>query len=89
MKRVLGVRLFERNTRSTRNARAGTALLGSARRVLMLVEQAAASARSTTLGHSIHLRIGVSDCTAYCQVTETLGRAAKRIEKWCLELGST
>jgi DNA-binding transcriptional LysR family regulator len=74
LERVLGIRLFERNTRSTRITRAGTVLLDYARRVIALMEQATTSARSTALGQSHHLRIGVSDCTAYCSVTEVLGR---------------
>ncbi|NPC57776.1 LysR family transcriptional regulator [Caenimonas soli] len=74
MERLLGVRLFERNTRSTRITRAGNVLVDYARRVLALMEQAGASARSAALGHSNHLRIGVSDCTAYFGVTEILTR---------------
>lgn len=74
LERILGVRLFERNTRSTRITRAGTALLDYARRVIALVEQASTSARSVALGHSKQLRIGVSDCMAYCRVTEILAR---------------
>jgi DNA-binding transcriptional LysR family regulator len=74
MERVLGVRLFERNTRSTRITRAGTVLLEYARRAIALVEQAGASARSAALGHSSQLRIGVSDCTAYGLMMEVLAR---------------
>jgi DNA-binding transcriptional LysR family regulator len=74
MERILGVRLFERNTRSTRITRAGTVLLDYAKRVLALMEQANTSARSAALGHSQQLRIGMSDCMAYCRVTEVLAR---------------
>lgn len=74
LERILGVSLFERNTRSTRITRAGTALLDYARRVVALVEQASTSARSAALGHSKQLRIGVSDCMAYCRITEILAR---------------
>jgi DNA-binding transcriptional LysR family regulator len=74
IERLLGVRLFERNTRSTRITRAGTVLLDYARRVFTLVEQAGTSARSAALGHSNQLRIGVSDCMAYCRMTEILAR---------------
>lgn len=74
MERMLGVRLFERNTRSTRITRAGTVLLEYARRAIALVEQGSTSARSAALGHSNQLRIGVSDCTAYCRVLEILVR---------------
>lgn len=74
MERILGVRLFERNTRSTRITRSGAVLLNYAKRVITLVEQASTSARSAALGHSKQLRIGVSDCMAYCRVTEVLAR---------------
>src|SRR5438270_11657553 len=67
MERLLGVRLFERNTRSTRITRAGTVLLDYAKRAIALVEQATTSTRSAALGHCAQLRIGVSDCTAYCR----------------------
>lgn len=72
MERSLGVRLFERNTRSTRITRAGAVLLNYARRVSSLVEQASSSARSAALGCSNMLRISVSDCVAYCRMTEVL-----------------
>jgi len=72
MERMLGVRLFERNTRSTRITRAGTVLLEYAKRSIALVEQASTSARSAALGHSKRLRIGVSDCTAYARMMEIL-----------------
>jgi DNA-binding transcriptional LysR family regulator len=71
---TLGVPLSERNTRSTRFTRAGTILLDYARRVIKLVEQGTTSARSPALVHSHQLRIGMSECTAYCRVTEILGR---------------
>jgi DNA-binding transcriptional LysR family regulator len=74
MERILGVRLFERNTRSTRITRAGTVLLDYARRVVALVEQARTSARSAALGNSQQLRVGVSDSMAYCRTTEILAR---------------
>lgn len=72
MERMLGVRLFERNTRNTRITRAGTILLEYARRAIALVEQASTSVKSAALGHSKRLRIGVSDCTAYCKMMEIL-----------------
>lgn len=74
IEQILGVRLFERNTRSTRITRAGTAFLDYAKRVISLVEQASTSARSAALGHSRQLSIGVSDCTAYCRMTEIIAR---------------
>lgn len=74
MERMLGVRLFERNTRSTRITRAGTVLLEYAKRAIALVEQASTSARSAALGRSNRLRVGVSDCTAYTRMMEILVR---------------
>jgi DNA-binding transcriptional LysR family regulator len=74
MERLLGVRLFERNTRSTRITRAGTVLLDYARRAVALLEQGKSSARSAALGQSDQLRVGVSDCTAYSRMTEVLAR---------------
>jgi DNA-binding transcriptional LysR family regulator len=79
MERLLGVRLFERNTRSTRITRAGTVLLGYARRALALLEQATTSARSAALGNSNELRIGVSDCVAYCRLIKVLARCQTEI----------
>lgn len=76
MERTLGVRLFERNTRSTRITRAGTVLLKYARRAISLMEQASTSARSAALGHSKQLRIGVSDCLAYSAMMEILALSA-------------
>jgi DNA-binding transcriptional LysR family regulator len=81
MERMLGVRLFERNTRSTRITRAGTVLLEYAKRAIALLDQAATSARSAALGHSKRLRIGVSDCTAYARMMEILVRYRKSTSK--------
>jgi DNA-binding transcriptional LysR family regulator len=72
MERLLGVRLFERSTRSTRITRAGTVFLEYARRAIALMEQAISTTRSAALGHADELRIGMSDCTAYCRMTEIL-----------------
>jgi DNA-binding transcriptional LysR family regulator len=74
MERLLGVRLFERTTRSTRITRAGTVLLTYAKSAVVLIEQAKTSTRSAALGQTNELRIGVSDCTAYCRMTEVLAR---------------
>jgi DNA-binding transcriptional LysR family regulator len=74
IERTLGVRLFERNTRSTRITRAGMVLLEHATRVIALMEQAMSSTRSAALGSGKQLRIGVSDCMAYCRITEILAR---------------
>lgn len=72
MERLLGVRLFERNTRSTRITRAGGVFLEYARRAVALIDQAKTSTRSAALGHSHNLRVGLSDCTAYCSITRIL-----------------
>jgi DNA-binding transcriptional LysR family regulator len=72
----LGVRLFERSTRSTRITRAGTVLLDYARRAIALMEHAKTSTKSAAFGQSHQLRIGVSDCMAYCRMTEILARYA-------------
>lgn len=74
MERLLGVRLFERNTRGTRITRAGKVLVEYAERTVTLLEQAKVSVRSAALGHSHQLRIGVSDCTAYSRLIEILVR---------------
>jgi DNA-binding transcriptional LysR family regulator len=74
LERMLGVRLFERNTRSTRITRAGVVLLDYARRIVSLVGQASTNARSAALGHSKQLRIGVSDCLAYGHIMEALAK---------------
>src|SRR4051794_27581959 len=72
MERLLGVRLFERNTRSTRITHAGTVLLDYARRAISLIEQAKSCTRSAALGQGDQLRVAVSDCTAYSRMTEIL-----------------
>ncbi len=74
MERLLGVRLFERNTRSTRITRSGKVLLEYARRAVELMEQAQRSARSAALGYGKQLRIGVSDSIAYARVIDILVR---------------
>lgn len=82
MEGSLGVRLFERSTRSTRITRAGTVLLDYARRTIALMEQAKANTRSAALGQSDQLRFGASDCTAYCRTTEIL--ASYRVTNPCV-----
>lgn len=78
MERLLDVRLFERNTRSTRITRAGKVLLEYAKRAVTLLEQGRANARSAALGHSNQLRIGLSDCTAYGRMAEVFSRYRER-----------
>jgi DNA-binding transcriptional LysR family regulator len=74
MERILGVRLFERSSRSTKITCAGAAFLDYARRLITLTDHATSSARPVASGHSEHLRIGVSDCMAFGRITEFLGR---------------
>lgn len=57
----LGVRVFERTTRSTRLTWAGQVFLDEARRVLSMLEQAKASAKSAATGYRGTLRIALSD----------------------------
>jgi DNA-binding transcriptional LysR family regulator len=72
LERLLGVRLFERNTRSTRITRAGKVLVEYSRRAFVLMDQARSSTRSAALGRGSELRIGLSDCIAYCRIAEIL-----------------
>ncbi|MBI5277752.1 MAG: LysR family transcriptional regulator [Burkholderiales bacterium] len=89
MERLLGVRLFERNTRSTRITRAGKVLLEYAKRAVALLEQGRANARSAALGHSNQLRIGLSDCTAYGWMAEVFSRyreSRPEVSVWLSEM---
>lgn len=70
----LGVRLFERTSRSTRITWAGQVFLNEARRVMAAVEQAKASARAAANGFHGHLRIGLSDCIAQPRLAALLGQ---------------
>ncbi|NGY05916.1 LysR family transcriptional regulator [Solimonas terrae] len=57
----LGVQLLERSTRSTRLTWPGEVFLDSARRVLVAVEQAKASAKAAASGYRGTLRIALSE----------------------------
>lgn len=57
----LGVQLFERTTRRTRLTWAGTVLLGEARRIFAVVDQAKASVRGAAAGYRGRLRVALSD----------------------------
>jgi DNA-binding transcriptional LysR family regulator len=61
----LGVKLFERTTRSTRLTRAGEVFLEEARRVLSAVAQARASARGAAKGRMGRLSIGFAEGIAH------------------------
>lgn len=70
----LGVKLFERTTRSTRLTRAGEVFLEEARRVLSAVAQARASARSAAKGRMGRLSIGFAEGIAHPRLSSLLAR---------------
>ena len=70
----LGVKLFERTTRSTRLTRAGEVFLEEARRVLAAFAQARASARGAAKGRKGRLRIGFSEGVPQARLSELLVR---------------
>ena len=70
----LGVKLFERTTRSTRLTRAGEVFLEEARRVLAAFAQARASARGAAKGLKGRLQIGFSEGVPQPRLSELLAR---------------
>lgn len=58
----LGVRLFERTTRSTRLTWAGQVLLQHVRRIFTAIDQARVSVRAAAAGYRGILRVALSDC---------------------------
>ena len=70
----LGVKLFERTTRSTRLTRAGEVFLEEARRVLAAFAQARASARGAAKGRKGCLRIAFSEGVPQGRLSELLAR---------------
>lgn len=72
MEGYLGVRLFERTTRSTRITRAGEVLVVHARRAVAVMEQAKAGVLSAALGRNGQLRLGLSDGIVYPRLAELL-----------------
>lgn len=70
----LGVRLFERNSHSTRLTWAGQVFQDEARRVLATVEQARASARAAATGYRGVLRIALSDGISQTHLSTLLAR---------------
>lgn len=70
----LGVRLFERTTRSTRITWAGQVFLDECRRVLTAVDQAKVRARAAASGYHGHLRIGLSDGIAQPRLAALLSQ---------------
>lgn len=70
----VGARLLERTTRSTRLTWAGQVFLDEARRVLVSVEQAKASARAAAAGCRGRLRIALSDGLAPTRLSALLAQ---------------
>lgn len=70
----LGVKLFERTTRSTRLTRAGEVFLDEARQVLSAYAQARASARDAATGRKGRLRIGFAEGVAQPRLSDLLAR---------------
>ena len=66
----LGVRLFERTTRSTTITPAGRLLLEDARRVLAAAQQIYVTAAAAAQGYCGYLRIAVADALAQPRLTE-------------------
>ena len=70
----LGVKLFERTTRSTRLTGAGEVFLEEARHVLSTCAQARASARGAATGRKGRLRIGFAEGVAQPRLSDLLAR---------------
>ncbi len=66
----LGVRLFERTTRSTRLTYAGQVFMEESRRVLAAVQQARSTVLAASQGYRGHLRVAISDALAQPRMTE-------------------
>lgn len=70
----LGVRLFERNTRSTRLTRAGRVFMEHVPRVFAALTQAQDSVRAVSAGYQGQLRIALSEGISQARLTELLSR---------------
>lgn len=71
----LGVRLFDRSTRSTRLTRAGYAFLEHVPRVLSAISQARESVKSVAAGYYGQLRIALSDGISQSRLSALLARS--------------
>lgn len=70
----LDVQLLKRTTRSTELTWAGQVFLDQARRILIMVAHAKATAKSAAQGYRGHLRVAVSDGLAQPHLTTLLAR---------------
>ena len=70
----LGVKLFDRTTRSTRLTQAGEAFLAEARQVLSAFAAARASARGAASGRTGRLRLGFAEGIAHPRLSNLLAR---------------
>lgn len=70
----LGIRLFDRNTRSTRLTRAGQAFVEHVPRVFAALTQARDSVRAVSAGYQGQLRIALSECMSQARLTALLSR---------------
>src|SRR6266702_4042264 len=70
----LGTQLLKRTTRNTRLTWAGQVFMGEARRVLLTLEQAIASAKAAAAGFRGTLRIALSDGVALPRLASLLAR---------------
>jgi DNA-binding transcriptional LysR family regulator len=75
----LGVRLFTRNSRSTRITPAGETFLAEARRILKAVSLARKATAAIASGARARLRIGISDSIAQPRLARLLARC--RVEQ--------
>lgn len=70
----LGVRLFDRNTRSTRLTRSGKVFMDHVPRVFAVLSQARESVRAVSAGYQGQLRVALSDCISQTRLTALLSR---------------
>lgn len=72
LERDLGVRLFDRRTRSTRMTWAGQVFLKQAYKVMTVIEQIRTSVVAAARGRQGQIRIGLSDSAAYSHAAALL-----------------
>lgn len=74
LERELGVRLFDRNTRSTRLTRSGQVFMDHVPRVFAALTQARDSVRAVSAGYQGQLRIALSEGISQARLTALLSR---------------